>query len=538
MDQYDKYDYIIKSRKFKNKTKVSYSYQPKIKKAKRIKHIRNIKLINSLKLNKIRKDLIKYIDQNRKEKYIIKTKYESPFQCNCSLDRAGYCNCYCRLDCDSCNCGKYWYDEYDLVFCEFKSTFEKTLKTLKKSKSFDPGFSKPELAIELELELESKSIKQKSIKQKSIEQELKKSDLIEFFCKTLPRFFKINIYGDAVMSMISGIDSDYIDTMVYDFNELKRFMLMMDRLIGPYDRDKLSYVAYTDHWDRGVIRNCQSFRRYVLRDNICDIQSIICNIDNIEIRFNVNMRMRYGVEDWHPYLGFLETQIMFGKVSDLYDHSSAARIGDPDKICFNMFYNNKNKDYRKNNANNNGNNNFDSIKQNLINKKLTINKNIGDVFIGSLVRSNIKIIKCYYEKIARGYTIPDPCPVAANLFFWYTFDQFDDTVYSATKMNRNVIHCIYQFLKINTTNICTYCKERFNKSGKYESFAISPACKCGKMKYIRGGVSSDDGPEIDESDRYAYHHRGEFYDYCGKMKNPNNMFHLDCFSKIACELFN
>ncbi len=502
MDKYDEYfDYIciIKSHKNNNKKYTKERFQD-------IKNKKSDNLIRSLKLKKNKINVRKNMIRERIDKYIDKFQYENIISdCECSLDDCGYCYCNCGFL--NCSCEKLWYDEYDQGYYEFKSMFKKFMK------------------------------KQKNTEQDLVSVDIFKSKIINFFCERLPIFFKIKIYGDTAMSMISKIKTDCIDLMFYDFNELKKFILIMERIIREYDKKEISYILYADHWFSGKIKRW-TWRYCVRVDTICDVTSCIYNINNIEIRFNVNMKNING-----PYLGFCESKIMWGKIKDLYDPVTAKRMGNDDKLYYALYQDEKKTD-----------DNIRIIKQNLINKNLTLSKYKfdNDTY---LIHSKINMIKYYYEKIIDGYNISGECPVKACICFGYTFKQFDNIIHNVTKMNSNVIYCIYDYLlKINTNDICTFCKVPFNVSSStllssqsqdnyYSNIdsktlttfvGISPTCDCGEKSYIPENEFkiNPNTPSQDIGNEYG------FDIYCGKKENPNNIFHFDCFIKRVLHCSN
>src|SRR5206468_2296489 len=81
-----------------------------------------------------------------------------------------------------------------------------------------------------------------------------------------------------------------------------------------------------------------------------------------------------------------------------------------------------------------------------------------------------------------------------------------------TSINYDVIGCIFGYLKINDSDICTICTRSFN-----DQLLLTPLCDCGK-KLQRG-----DDIYYDE----------EFGKYCGKKENQQNIFHIKCFKQIA-----
>src|SRR5438132_14307132 len=101
--------------------------------------------------------------------------------------------------------------------------------------------------------------------------------------------------------MISKIKVDCIDLMVDDFNELEKFIIIMEKIIRKYDLCEESYFLYEDHWDIGTTTR-GNLRMCVRQDTICDVSTCVYKINGVEIKFNINMRHR--LNDHEPYLGF------------------------------------------------------------------------------------------------------------------------------------------------------------------------------------------------------------------------------------------
>lgn len=498
MEAYDQYDRFDK-----------YNVVKKNKTCKRqsIKSVRLATLlerkINSKKLtkniNRCRKNLL--IDRRLPLSGVYRMIKENV--CDGMVDKICNPRCYCYYYGHFCLCHKLWYDDYDLYFQEFDQMFRKYLKNTKQNDS----------------------------------QKLK-LDLINFFSKTIPKFFRIVIYGDVVMGMISGIHSDCIDMMVYDFNELKKFMIIIHKLFEPHDKYRSSYVISRDDQDESVTEKNLNFLGSVSIYKIYYVVSCVCFIDQIEIRFNIKMRLEYGIENWRPDFDFIETQIMFGKMSDMCDREICARIG-ANKIGFAMHTDNykykyydifgkRHKDVPFKKAYD-----INVVKKNLVNKKLTVSREEKELTWFD-VKQKIETIKTYYDKIARGYIIPDPCrfcdkPEGLILHFSFKFEQFDNVVYNVTKINTDVNFCIYGYLQIDGT-ICTYCNIPFNTLDEKQNqlIAVTPACKCGKKKYTTNDENEDDDENYDDIFGW-WHDDCGLAKYCGEKENPCNAFHVDCF---------
>jgi hypothetical protein len=338
-----------------------------------------------------------------------------------------------------------WCDDYDPIFEELSEKFHKTYKKIINYHCDRDQVQKAE------------------------------RDLMVCFCNIIPMYFNMVIYGDAVMSLISGIMCDHIDLVVDD--DLEIFMLMMCRLLKPYDSEIALLCAIKQNKDdetETVVNVDSSFiNEYYHEYNEWIIKSFIYCMNNIQIRINVNMRW----DRWYPCMGFNETQLMYGKMSNMYirENECVARTCDLDDISFAMFMDTRFCYFRE------AVKKFDVklIKQNLTNKKLTFC--VSDTFYSRNpdIESRITMIKNYYEKSQRGYTITDPCPIDAKLYFWFDFKQFDQVIKDVTKMNSDVGSLIHSYLTVGD-DVCTFCKIPFNKSGRYESMAIIPACACGE----------------------------------------------------------
>jgi hypothetical protein len=461
---------------------------------------KQIKKCKKNKIKKIKKNFQRihdiYHTRYTKDMQIGKIKSDGIIHCKCQYDCCGECNYICVCN----HKDKYfvkgygddryyirWNDDYDLIFEEFSARFHKTYK--------------------------------KIIKYHHDQKQEAQRDFIECFCKIIPMYFNMVIHGDAVMSLISGIMCDHIDIVVH--NDLVDFMLMMCRLLKSYDSKMTFFCAIKNNQDdetETVVNVDSSFiNDYCTEYNEWIIKSFIYCMNNIQIRINVNMRW----DRWNPCMGFNETQLMYGKMSNMYirENESVARSCDSNDICFAMFM-----DTRFCFSETINDIDIKLIKQNLTNKKLTFC--VSDTYYSRYpdVISQITMIKNYYEKSQRGYMITGPCPIGAELYFWFDFKQFDQVI-KDVPMNSDVGSLIHSYLTVGD-DVCTFCKIPFNKSGRYESMAIIPACECGEKKHQDTTASTLDTA-------YKRILGGIMY---GREENRNNMFHLDCFKSMI--IFN
>jgi len=421
-DQYDQYD-TMRSRKHGKQIK-------KCKKTKKIKKIKKIKK-NFQRTHDI------YHTRYMKDMQIGKIKSDGIIDCKCQYDCCGECDyiCVCNhmdkyfvKQYNDDRCYVRWREEYDKIFSEFSAKFHETFKKI-------THYSHDQV------------------------QEAK-TDLIVCFCKIIPMCFKIVIHGDAVMSMISGIMCDHIDLVVHE--DLEKFMLMMCRLLKPYDSE-ITFLCIIkknkDDETETVVNVDSSFiNEYYTEYNEWIIKSFIYCMNNIQIRINVNMRW----DSWNPCMGFNETQLMYGKMSDMFNRENeiVARIGDSNDICFAMFMDTRFYYFRTKAIQGID---IKMIKQNLTNKKLTLCDS--DSYISRLSDTElwITMIKNYYEKSQRGYQITDLCPIDAKLYFWFGLEQFDQVIEDVTKIDSNVASLIHSYLGVGD-DVCTFCKIPFNES--------------------------------------------------------------------------
>jgi hypothetical protein len=501
MDQYDQYDRFDK---YNNVVKKNHRCEKKRIKSLLFTFKRKLESKKLTKNNRLRKNIL----INRT---MISTISDEEIK-NDDIMKI-FDNCFCWFFPDpSCMCHRLRFDEYNMYFQEFDQMFRKRLKYI-----------------------DSNSTKS-----------IFRSNLIDFFCQRIPMFFRIVMYGDIVMSMISGIPSHCIDMIVYDANELRKFMIIIFKLFEPYDMNHLSYVIHMDRDDGFTIKNDKNILDHIQGDKIYCVVSCVCFFNQIDIRFNIRMKNKYS-EDWYPDLGFIETQIMFGKIIDMHDQETSARIG-TNEIGF-AVHQSKDDNIKET---------YDIVivKNNLANRTLTVTVGHRDHQIYRQARENINLINRYYHRIAQGYRIPCPCPLGNQpdgmiLHFGYMFEQFDNLVYCTTKINTDLNRCIYEYLQINGT-ICTYCNQLFKNTDENQNqlIAVTPACKCGKIEYDvndknRNKDQNEDQDQRDNErmdlrndeiidygnqvDFFTIYDRRGWVDHCGKKENPCNAFHVDCF---------
>ncbi len=466
MHNYEDYDYNLIKRH-------------KIKKIEVPKFIIKTKLQKKNK-KKIMKNLTKSRIQNRKNKFIDKIEYEIEL-CICSKMRNwDIIDCYkCKLDNDT----------HKIELYELKSIFDKMMK---------------------------------KVQYDSID--IIKLHIINFFCKIIPLFFKIRIYGDAVMTTLSNICCDSIDMLIGDHYEFKKFIYMMIKIIEKYDQTESSCIIFkNNYYSREKItkkiKNVCFYEGYISKI-FYGSPTCIFKICNVVLKINIKNVSRLDIKDL--YHDIYESNLIIGKLNESYSLDNAQRIGFVNKVFCTVY------PFEDNNQ-------FNIIKKNLINKKLTVLRNVRIKFVDNeiidIIEGELIDLKYYYEKINCGYTIVNEFPIVANLMFNFTFEKFDNIVHIETNMNSNVIYCVYEFLKINKNDICTYCNKSFDFDidtiESKQPMLIIPACDCGK-KINTSVCDTENETETDQ----LYIEKGFDY-YCGKNKNLNNTFHIECFQQIA-----
>ncbi len=343
--------------------------------------------------------------------------------------------------------------------------------------------------------------------------------LIDFFCEKIPLFFKMYIIWHSAMSMVSGIkmNSNNIDLMVENLNEVEKFILIMKKITKHFDPDELSHVFFTYVWDDEPTKcDISSWFLYYTKKELYDIKTCVFYINNHEIKFIIYLRK--NIRMFYSNQLINESTIMYGAINDSYHIMIEKKKGYVEKIGFSIFSEEINLNKK----------NVNKILNNLINKKLTICENIS--LINHYENTEMKIITYYYKFIMQGYDILDECPVNANVFIGYRLDEFDKIMYYVTMMNSNMIHCVYDYLNLNlnSNDTCTYCDSPFYtpfvdnfRENMTQYIAIVSACDCSKR------ISKN------QLLKKEYFLNLGFYKYCEKFENFQNAFHVECFVKMC-----
>jgi hypothetical protein len=336
---------------------------------------------------------------------------------------------------------------------------------------------------------------------RKLKQKITKKVLIDFFRRTIPSFFKITIFGSAVTSMFSGIEANNINLIIENEHEMKIFIIAMKNIFGdPIDTLSNEYFRRVDY----------PYHLRYTEKSFC-MKSYVFEMDQNKLSFDMILKDDIDFR----LLDFVESSMVF--------NSKGLFL-----ICLDI-----EQKYGYN---------INIIKNNLRKKVLTLNPVLNkfssnyDEIVNSYGKK-ISTIKMYYKKMMDGYTIKSKYPYDYCSIFKYSYIKFYNMINHTTKLYHDVVKCIFDYLKINDSDICTYCEMGFEN----DLLLLIPQCCCGKK---------DPNKTFDfvpNKSVYRYQtfcscfwcmfdyerHYIKFYKYCGERENSHNAFHMECFEKIV-----
>jgi len=286
-------------------------------------------------------------------------------------------------------------------------------------------------------------------------EKLTKHKLMNCLLQNVPIYFKAKMYGECVMSMLANVNADSVNIQFDNIYEYRKFVIMMiilfKKKFTTYDHSENRYwCTYYFVSGKNKIKNCPCSYHYLceygdpLHTKVCKIN---INDENLKIVVNyeeVSEENEYGLyfEENEYALYFEESDITWQNING--------------KLDFSLL--NKDK------------NTIEHIKENLINKKLTVKNNINKYISAE---NTIKIIQLYYKNVYNGFTIDKPCFMNINLIFKINIVEFKKIFEDIIQIN-GIINIVYEYINLLNNMTCAMCEMEIHN----KNFAVNVMCKC------------------------------------------------------------
>jgi len=295
---------------------------------------------------------------------------------------------------------------------------------------------------------------------KIIKLNITSSELIKFFMQFIPMHFNAKIYGDNVMATLSN--TELIPCINVIFNKIEEYNKFVMSLMFIFTHDLLCYELHNKKYydlthllkDNPRINNyCPCMINYISEYN-CPIHTkyFKLRIKNITLKF-VLEGSKGGYEGGYDYIDkykyFNELCITWQKIHNKLNYSLIKDFSDTQQAI-----------------------SLTIIKENLLNKKLTIRDSKLKTYENA--KKIIYMLKLYSKYILKGYNVELHSQLKVNLILnIYCLSDIKNIINDIICFDIGFI--IYEYLTIGNKQTCKLCKQRFINPDCI--IAISCLCK-------------------------------------------------------------